>query len=224
MSLRIIGAGWGRTGTQSLKYALEYLNIGKCYHMFDLIKDGSKVGHWEKLTRNEKPDYHDLFNGYQSAVSSLSACFYKELMNEYPAAKVILTIRDANDWFESGSKASFRKAPHILFLLSKFLGLFSRRFSDLTRVIKCTDDFLYRGLYKGRSHDKEFMKSLFYDWNEEVKRYVSTEKLLVYDVKEGWPPLCEFLNVPVPDIPFPKLNSREDFRKNVRASFLHTGT
>lgn len=221
MAIKIIGAGWGRTGTESLAIALEQLGYGKCYHMFSLINNGKKVVHWEQLVRGEKPNYNDLFNGYQSVVSSLSACFYKEFLKQYPDAKIILTIRDADEWYQSVSKTSLKIPPHTTYHLSRFLGLFSRRFSYLARTIKCTEAILYDGLFKGRSDDKEMMKTLFNQWNKEVIRSIPTDKLLVYEIKNGWKPLCEFLGVPVPDLPFPKLNDRRIFRKKLLFNFLN---
>lgn len=216
MALKVIGAGWGRTGTESLKHALEQLGFGKCYHMVELFKDGRKVMYWEQLHQGSTPDYEDLFHGYQSAVDLPTFLYYKELMKVYPEAKVILTVRDADKWYESASKTIFRKPPGLAFILTKFLGLFSAKFRYFSRIFKYAETAALQGLIKGKVQDKEFVKSIFNDWNEEVKKSVSAERLLVFEVKDGWEPLCTFLHVPVPAIPFPKSNESDTFQKRLK--------
>ncbi len=214
MSLKVIGAGWGRTGTASLKKALEQLGLGPCYHMFELIKEGHKVVYWEQLHRGEKPDYHDLFNGYQSAVDLPAFLYYQELMQEYPEAKVILTVRDPEKWYESACNTIFRKPPAVAFGAVRLFGLFSSRLRYLPRVFKFAETAGLKGILQGRAHNKDFVISVFNQWNETVKKTVPSHKLLVYQVKDGWEPLCQFLKVPVPDAPFPKSNDSADFQKS----------
>ena len=101
MALRVIGAGFGRTGTESLKAALEQLGFGKCDHMFELIKDTRRVVYLEALQRGEQTDLEALFEGFQSAVDFPFALYYRQLMEGFPEAKVILTVRDPDAWYES---------------------------------------------------------------------------------------------------------------------------
>jgi hypothetical protein len=102
--LRVIGAGWGRTGTESLKAALELLGFGRCYHAFEMIARARHVRHWKALARGEQPDYDDLFRGFQSAVDFPVARYYRELAARFPEAKVVLSVRDPAEWYGSASK------------------------------------------------------------------------------------------------------------------------
>src|SRR5579862_2420486 len=126
MALKVIGAGWGRTGTESLKKALEILGFDKCYHMLELIKYPEQLVYWEQLHRKEKPDYDKLFDGYQSSVDFPSSLYYKEFMLQYPDAKVILSWRPADKWYESASKTILKPIPQSMFLIIRIFGIFSR--------------------------------------------------------------------------------------------------
>lgn len=215
MPLEIIGAGWGRTGTESLKSALEILDFGKCYHMFELIKDHSRFPYWLQLEKGEKPDYEKLFDGYKSAVDFPAALYYKEFMQQFPQAKVILSVRDAEEWYASAEKTILKGIPGFILFLSKILGPINKNLKGISEA----NDWINRilkgetGLFQGRKDDKEFMCNLFREWNAEVIRTVPPEKLLVFEVTQGWEPLCKFLNVHVPDEPFPRSNDGKSFKK-----------
>jgi len=224
MAIKVIGAGVGRTGTESLKKALEQLGFGKCYHMFELMKDGSRLTHWLDLMDGKKPDYEALFRDYQSCVDFPAAIYYREFMQQYPDAKVILTVRDADKWFDSASKTIFKPIPPVVMLPIRFAGLFSSKARSFPKGYEYAKEIVHRRFFKNRITDREFCKKIFNEWNEEVKRTVSPDKLLVFEVKHGWAPLCKFLNVPVPDSPFPKSNDSNNFQKNVRKQVLDNST
>jgi hypothetical protein len=219
----VIGAGWGRTGTESLKAALEILGFGRCYHMFELLKTPRQVVHFEKLARGERPDYDDLFRGYRSAVDFPAAFYYRELLAEYPDAKVILTVRDPDAWYASASKTILRDFPTFALALAKFLGVFSPRLRMLPRLADYVRGSLFEGLLEGNAKDATWTKARFVAWNEEVVRTVPAEKLLVYQVQSGWGPLCAFLGVPTPDVPFPRSNDSASFEQRTRPSALIRG-
>ena len=103
MSVRILGAGFGRTGTNSLKDALELLGFGPCYHMYEVAKNPSHVNIWNRAIDEKEVDWQDLFKEYQSAVDWPTVSFLPELLHEYPHAKVVLTLRDPEQWFETAS-------------------------------------------------------------------------------------------------------------------------
>ena len=107
--LKVIGAGLGRTGTESLKKALEQLGFAKCYHMFELMKHPEHLSEWQALRRGQAPNYDFLFEGYASCADFPAAIYYQEFMEKYPEAKVILTVRDPDRWFDSASKTIFKK-------------------------------------------------------------------------------------------------------------------
>src|ERR1043165_4691710 len=208
MALKVIGAGWGRTGTESLKKALEMLGYDKCYHMFELIKDGKRVEYWEQLHRGEKPDYDKLFEGFQSCVDFPACMYYKEFMAQYPDAKVVLSYRDPESWWKSASNTILKPIPGALHVVARFMGLFNKNLSYFPRIFKSVTAAAFDGMFQGKRDDKEFMLKLYNEWVEEVKRSVPPEKLLIHQAVEGWEPLCKFLGVPVPGEPYPRGNDQ----------------
>jgi hypothetical protein len=213
--LKVIGAGLGRTGTESLKKALEQLGLGKCYHMFELLQNPEHLPEWEKLRRGETPNYEILFRDFQACTDFPAAIYYREFMQQYPDAKVVLTVRDADKWYDSASKTIFREIPGIFFGLSRLFGLFSKTARSFPTVFNFARNLVEEGFFEGRAHDREHTKSIFNAWNEEVKRTVPADRLLVFEVKDGWEPLCQFLGVPVPRTPFPRSNDSDTFHKNL---------
>jgi hypothetical protein len=209
--LRVIGAGMGRTGTSSLKRALEQLGFGPCHHMEEVIKHPAEVSTWEAAARGETIDWPRFLANWGAAVDFPAALYYRELMAAFPEAKVILTLRDPGSWYESMRQtihpAMTRFPNRVVAPRLPFMGA-------PARVIRGTS--LKRELLD-RFADREHVIDMFNQWNEEVKRVVPADRLLVFEVKDGWEPLCEFLRVPVPDVPFPRVNDTAVFRKRVLA-------
>lgn len=194
MTLQVIGAGLGRTGTMSLKVALEQLGLGPCYHMVECLPQG--LEHWQKWIDavNGKPDWDAIFDGFNSTVDFPSCSSYKALAAHYPDAKVILTVRDPERWFESTQETIF--SPRwIEYLRSVEAG----KFIQLT-----VNDYL-----QDRMHDKEHLIQRFQEHIEEARNAIPASRLLIFEVKEGWGPLCEFLELPQPDGDFPFVNDEE---------------
>ena len=211
MSLKVIGAGYGRTGTLSLKAAFEELGFGKCYHMKELIMDPSPVNEWFNAL-NKKPTNWDLvFDGYHSAVDFPVCAYYKELMDKYPEAKVILTVRDPEKWYHSAVNTILNLSPPASMMLKLFLQApFSKKRRNQIRL-GMHNDKLLNSTFPDKN-DQEKTIAVFNKHNEEVKKHVPADRLLVFEVKQGWEPLCTFLGVTVPDTPFPRTNQKEDFR------------
>jgi hypothetical protein len=211
--LKIIGAGFGRTGTLSLKAALEELGFGPCYHMTEVFHHPEHVAYWRAAANGEPVDWHKLFDGYQATVDWPACTFYKELMQAFPDARVLLTVRDPQSWYESASSTIYnvrardnRSLPTAL--RRTILRLF---FPAIRQMVQVNDALIWQGTFDGRFEDRQYAISVFQKHIEEVKRTVPPERLLVYDIKQGWEPLCTFLDVPVPDKPFPRLNDRASF-------------
>ncbi|MBA3649396.1 MAG: sulfotransferase family protein [Chitinophagales bacterium] len=212
MSLKIIGSGLGRTGTYSLKLALEQLGFGKCYHMAELLQQPEDLVHFEKAERGKDADWDTLFQGYQSAVDYPVARYYKQLIKKYPEAKVIHTIRDPESWYQSASKTiiwvskpSFRRMLKMMFKLP-----FSAQLRKQFPVLKFNGKLI--DLEFGKDYkNKDEVISRFNKHNEEVMSTVPKERLLVFDAKQGWEPLCQFLGVEVPSEPFPQTNTQDEF-------------
>jgi hypothetical protein len=201
--LKVIGAGFGRTGTLSLKSALEELGFGPCYHMVELFQKPAALDQWIDITRGVPADWHTVFAGYQATVDWPACTFYQELMHTYPDAKVLLTVRDPKQWYESAYSTIYQ-APH--------------RNLALPPQVKLVQALIWERTFHGQFEDKDSAITVFMQHIEEVKQHVPPEKLLIYDVKEGWEPLCAFLKVEVPtDTPFPHLNDRDNFAGNLRS-------
>ncbi len=215
--LKVIGAGFGRTGTMSLKAALEELGFGPCYHMTELFDRPEDITRWEAAAQGETIDWHNLFAGYQATVDWPGCSFYEELMNAYPDAKVLLTIRDPESWYESVNSTIYaisRRASRIPFA-SLFFLLLGAKAPGRFRVGHMTKTLIWEGTFGGSFEDRQHAITVFNQHIEHVKKHVPSDRLLVYEVKEGWEPLCRFLGVEIPpDKPFPRLNERSDFVGN----------
>jgi hypothetical protein len=199
MSLEVIGAGFGRTGTMSLKVALEELGFGPCYHMIELFEHPKHVQRWEAAVRGEPVDWEELFYGYRATVDWPGAAFYKELSERYPEARVILTVRDPRRWYESARNT-----------------IFNIQDAASSRAPRMARELASQRGFDGDVEDRRHMIEAFNRWNEEVKEFVPAQRLLVYEVTNGWDPLCDFLGVEAPKgEPFPHLNDSDSFSKMV---------
>jgi hypothetical protein len=170
--------------------------------MIEVIEHPEYAARWEAASKGERASWSEVFRGYQSTVDWPGCTFYKQLMEEYPDAKVLLSVRDPESWYES-VKSTIYQSIHRAVVNP----ITAARISMLKGII-------WDGTFQDRFEEREYATSIFKRHNEEVKRYVPAEKLLVYEVKEGWAPLCAFLGVSVPDVPFPRLNDRESFPGN----------
>ncbi len=210
--LKIIGAGFGRTGTRSLKEALEILGFSPCYHMVEVFEHSEHLAYWEAASRNELMDWNTMFHDYPATVDWPGCTFYKDLMVTYPTAKVLLSVRDPEKWYESVKSTIYQVSKREITSFSASPSSFLNSIQpDIASIKSVIDRLIWDGTFHNRFEDKEYAISIFNQHNEEVKAYVPPEKLLVYEVKESWEPLCTFLNVPIPDMPFPHLNDRESF-------------
>lgn len=211
-SMRVIGAGFGRTGTASLKRALELLGFGPCHHMEEVVKSPADVPTWERASRGEKIDWKTFMSPWGSACDFPSSLYYRELVEAFPEGKVVLTVRDSGAWYASMRETivpMFNRFPNSVVLpWLPFLGA-PRRAMGATRL---HDEVI------ARFADEAAVRKRFEDHIEEVKRVVPAERLLVFEVKDGWEPLCTFLGVPVPSEPFPRVNDTAEFKKRVVAA------
>lgn len=199
MTLKVIGAGLGRTGTLSLKLALERLGLGPCYHMMEVFARPEAPELWCEAA-DGRPDWERIFDGYNSTVDWPSASFYRQLADAYPDAKVILTERDPEAWFASTQATIFNFPPQ--------QGEPNPWQRMVAKVIG--------GMFDGRMREREHVISVYERHNAEVRASIPAERLLIYYAEQGWAPLCDFLGLPVPDEPMPHLNSTEEFRTRFR--------
>ena len=193
MTLSVIGAGFGRTGTESMKLALEMLGFGPCHHMKEVIADSEQKRIWRSIARGDEANWDEAFAGYNSAVDWPSAYFWRELSTYYPDAKILLTLRSPESWYASMEKTIF-----------KFLGEGTDRDSVGARIIA-------ERVFSGRLDDRDHAISNYEKNTAEVQAAFTQDRLLTYNLGDGWETLCQFLGKPVPDSPFPRSNSAEEF-------------
>lgn len=199
--LEVIGAGFGRTGTHSLGLALEKLGFGPCYNITEVVKNADHGELWNHAIDGKSVDWNRLFRAYKSTVEWPGAFFYRELVQHFANAKVILTLREPEAWYRSTSKTIFEG-----------LELSAHNPDPLKRErssLNCR--LILERTFEGRYHDKEFAINVYRKHIQQVLETVPSEKLLQFDVRDGWESLCEFLQKPIPQESFPWLNERTEF-------------
>lgn len=206
MTLTVIGVGVGRTGTYSLKLAINELGYGPCHHMEEVLHNlKDQVPLWSDAAEG-KPDWNAIYKDYRSAVDWPTAGFFRELNAAYPSARFILTTREPRRWAESFSETIYK-----LLAVGEYAPPDMQPWLAMAgRVIEKT------GLPAGLSVDQ--LAGAFEAHNEAVKSEIPEERLLVFEVKQGWEPLCSILGEPVPSIPFPRTNDRGEFWDRVNAA------
>ncbi len=203
--MRIIGAGFGRTGTMSLRAALEELGYAPCYHMLEVFKHPSHIKVWQAAADGEPVDWHRFLGTYMAGLDYPLPAFYRELLAVFPEARVILTVRDPDGWYASTKETIYQGTAVPDFLL-KLLP----RFNGMKKMVQATT---WDRLFDGRFEDRDFAIRRFEEHIAEVKRTIPAERLLIFRVRDGWPPLCAFLEKPVPERPFPHINDRKTTRR-----------
>jgi len=207
MALQVVGAGFGRTGTLSLKNALEKLGFGACYHMMEVFPRPEHVAMWHRLAFGHPMDWDEIFRGFRATVDWPAARWWREIAAHYPDAKVLLSVRDPEDWYRSMSDTIYQPmklpvpdgAPEIV-----------RLQSEMIRKAVLAETF------DNRFDDKALAIQVFKRHNQEVRDSIDSARLLEFDVREGWAPLCRFLEVPIPDEPFPRLNDTATTQAMIR--------
>ncbi|GAA3508270.1 hypothetical protein FHR32_000883 [Streptosporangium album] len=219
--MRVIGAGFGRTGTLSLKSALERLGFGPCHHMMEVMARPEQVRRWTAMAEGRPVDWDDLLGGYDSCVDWPSAAYWRELAEHYPEAKVLLTVRDPERWLASMNATILKQRDRgarfpgsVMYRLSALLD------TDFAAFVKMTGLTVDGRSLGGGGSDPDRLLKAFRSHIEEVTTVIPPERLLVYEVSQGWEPLCAFLGVPVPDEPFPRVNDSAEFAKNARGKIV----
>lgn len=206
--MKVIGAGFGRTGTNSLQIALIELGFGPCYHMNELFKRPEHADLWLEAMNTGRMDWERILSEYGSGVDFPVEHFYRELMAQYPHAKVVLTVREPEKWYRS-AKETIYAISHVIPM--RWIGQYMPKVGKIFRLTRIVWDRDFDGRFLDQAH----AIAVFERHNEEVKANVPPERLLVFDVREGWEPLCRFLEVPVPTKPFPHVNDTAEFRQRV---------
>ena len=210
MTIKVIGAGFGRTGTLSLKAALEQLGLGPCYHMLEVINRPENADAWYDAAQNQDgglaADWDDMLAGYQSCVDWPAAYFWRPLSEHYRDAKVILTYRDEEAWWQSMSKT----------ILANMLRTDDEVTNpDRLRMRRMSRDLIVTKVFENILEDREHVLAAYRRNIKEVTESVPKDRLLKFDVAEGWEPLCNFLGLAIPDTPFPRTNSTQEFQERL---------
>lgn len=211
MGLQVIGAGFGRTGTNSFQIALEMLGFAPCHHMNVLMSRPTSLRAWERAADGTLTDWDEIYGEFLATCDFPHCAFYAELAEFYPDAKVVLTVRDPEEWYASAISTIFSPAnqarhegrdpdhptsisPELLRAIRRSVG----RVLDLRTV-----------------NDKHAAIEAFERHNAQVKATIPADRLLVYEVGDGWDPLCEFLGVAVPSEPYPHTNTTREFQSRL---------
>jgi hypothetical protein len=199
--LQIIGAGFGRTGTNSLKIALEILGFEPCYHMFEVTRNPNHVEFWNSVADKEPVSWRDFFRPYQAAVDWPVSAYWFELFQEISFPKVIITIRDPEEWYESAKSTIF-------------LGMENWDKSDNPETrnrMKMAKNIILDGVFSSQYKKKDHCIKVYENHLSRVRSVVPDGKLLEFDLSKGWVPLCDFLSIGKPEVTFPHTNTRESF-------------
>jgi Sulfotransferase domain len=212
--MKVIGAGFGRTGTMSLKVALQQIGFGPCLHMIDLLAGMPELSDTFREAYEGKPtDWKTALKDFESTVDWPGCSFYKEYMEIFPDAPVILTVRDPESWYKSVNDTIYGAAMAI----STMPDLAEKPVAKMLKAV------VWEGDLQDRFADKDHTLSLFNEHNRKVQEYVPSDRLLVFEVKQGWAPLCNFLGVDVPSEPFPHVNDTNSFLENMRSGAITSG-
>lgn len=207
MTLRVVGSGLGRTGTMSLKLALEQLLGGRCYHMLECFERPEHPPVWHRAMHGEPVDWHELLDGYEAAVDWPAAACWKEVAEAFPDAIILHSERPADAWWRSADRTileGFKKPrdewdePGTNPWWDMAVSMFEQRF---------TPDFL----------DRDAAMAAVDAWNADVRATADPDRLVIWQTGDGWGPICDALGIAVPDQPFPHTNTTEEFRD--RAGF-----
>lgn len=198
MALEVIGAGMGRTGTYSLKLALERLGFGPCHHMAEVMGNPEQKALWRAAGKGELPDWDTAYAGYRSAVDWPTAHFWRQVSDRYPDAKVVLTVRDPEAWYAS---------------MAQTIGLTIDASANDPQSFGVA--VIGNGVFGGRFDDRDHAIAVYEAHNAAVKAALPPERLLVYRASEEWEPLCDFLGMAPPSEPFPRTNSTAEFRSRI---------
>ncbi|MEZ5920861.1 MAG: sulfotransferase [Parvularculaceae bacterium] len=196
MALSVIGAGFGRTGTASLKLALEKLGFGPCYHMSEVLANKGHLDLWNDAAAGT-PDWARIFRDYHSTTDFPASLYWRELAAFYPDAKLILSLRDPESWFQSTQETIFSERMHALLAGSPWEVMLQNTINEALG---------------GDINDRDALIRAFNEHTRAVKAAFGPDRLLVFEAKEGWAPLCKFLGVPIPDEDFPRVNSKAELQ------------
>ena len=201
MTLSVIGAGFGRTGTMSIKMALDQLGLGPCHHMEEVFANPEQLPNWQAAADGQEVDWDKVFAGYNSVVDWPGAHYWRELADIYPESRILLSVRPVDRWWESFS-GTIKKILEIRDTIPD---------GHPRSVMEMANKIVTEQTFGGAMGDKSVVLYEYQKRIDDVKEAIPADRLLIFDVTEGWVPLCKFLDLPVPDGDFPRSNAKEEF-------------
>lgn len=210
MTLEVIGAGFGRTGTLSMKAALERLGYDKCHHMIEVLgpDNPKQLDYWDAIGKGEATDWDEVFDGFKASVDFPSSIYWKELSDAYPDAKVVLTVRSFESWYKSASST--------IYAVGNSAPAWTRLIPKPRKIDRMVNNIIWQGKFDGKFEDEAHAEKVWNAHIADVKAGLPADRLLVFEVKDGWGPLCEFLGKPIPDAPFPRVNDTAQFHEMIK--------
>jgi hypothetical protein len=210
--MKMIGVGFGRTGTMSLKAALEELGAGPCFHMIDLIMGEEKerdLAHWVRIADGEPVDWHEVFEPWESTVDWPAASRWREIVAAFPEAPVLLNVRDFDGFYKSCENTilAIKEAA-----MAGDLPEDANREGPAPELWEAIEKLIWQGDFQGNFKDKEATRKLYFERIETIRSEVPAERLVYWELGDGWGPLAEALGVDEPDTPFPHLHDTNEFR------------
>lgn len=209
--MKVIGVGFGRTGTMSLKAALERLGAGPCFHMIDLIMGDRRerdLAQWVRVVEGTA-DWHEAFDGWEATVDWPAAARWREICDAFPGAAVLLNVREFEGWYRS-MQNTIRAAK---MTPPEQLAPDANRPTPNPALWRVIDALIWEGDFQGRFEDKDWVRELYDARIAEIEATIPPERLTVWELGvDGWEPLARMLGVAVPDEPFPRLHDTNEFR------------
>ena len=203
MTLDIVGSGFGRTGTLTIKGALEQLGFSRCHHMVDVLNDPPSYEIWNQVAQGTRNDWDTIFEGFRAAIDWPGCNFWRELSEYYPKAKVLHTVRSSpEEWYDSYSRT-----------VAPLLKRVPPKADPLRTWWEAMNKLITSDTFGENLDDKETAIAAYKRREAEVRATIDPSRLFVYNVAEGWEPLCEFLEVPTPKTPMPRTNTVKDFQE-----------
>jgi hypothetical protein len=212
--MKMIGVGFGRSGTMSLKAALEELGADPCFHMIDLIMGENKerdLAYWVKIADREPVDWHEVFEPWEATVDWPACSRWEELVEAFPDVPVLLNYRDFDGFYESCKNTIL--AVKEAAMAGHIPEDEANRDLPAPELWETIEKIIWQGDFQGRFHDKDWMRQMYADRIETIRASVPSGRLILWELGvDGWEPLAEALGVEVPNTPFPHLHDTNEFR------------
>jgi hypothetical protein len=210
--MKMIGVGFGRTGTMSLKAALDELGAGPCFHMIDLITGENRardLEYWVKIANDEPVDWAEVFDGWEATVDWPAATKWREIVAAFPGVSVLLNVRDFDGFYKSCANTilAVKEAA-----AAGELEQDANREPPAPELWGVIETLIWQGDFQGRFQDKEWAREMYWERVETIKREVPADRLVYWELGDGWEPLADALGVEAPDRPFPHLHDTNEFR------------